>query len=277
MCADKQSTDWFHSISRTLKWNERERQKSFVVVEEGPAKPKKRKQHGTAIPEKPKAVSPEPVEESFDDEEEDEVSDEEEDTFDIDDSSPEAESKKTATLVNTQTIHDVKIGQEKALENVLEHQVHQSVTTSTLRRDGRRTKSRSRSRASARSGVETPDRFAGGRKPHPRSVSPRHVEFNMQTPSPTESNQSNDAEAIDSAHRGARDDLHAHRPSSAKSRIPRDRDIDLDSAKTPTASNLIHGRQRNHSRGQSGESHPRRAFAVWGHDESDSNASDSDV
>lgn len=32
VCADNQSTDWFNSISRTLKWNERERQKSFVVV-----------------------------------------------------------------------------------------------------------------------------------------------------------------------------------------------------------------------------------------------------
>src|SRR6266436_5116810 len=39
VCADKQSTDWFDAISRTLKWNERERQKSFVVVEEGPAPP----------------------------------------------------------------------------------------------------------------------------------------------------------------------------------------------------------------------------------------------
>ena len=35
MCAENQSTDWFSSISRTLKWNERQRQKSFVVVEEG--------------------------------------------------------------------------------------------------------------------------------------------------------------------------------------------------------------------------------------------------
>uniref|UniRef100_A0A8H7XL30 ATP-NAD kinase n=1 Tax=Psilocybe cubensis TaxID=181762 RepID=A0A8H7XL30_PSICU len=34
VCADTQSTDWFHAISRTLKWNERERQKAFVVVEE---------------------------------------------------------------------------------------------------------------------------------------------------------------------------------------------------------------------------------------------------
>ncbi|CAH7678722.1 ATP-NAD kinase-like domain-containing protein [Phakopsora pachyrhizi] len=34
VCAENQSKDWFHAISRTLKWNERERQKSFVVVEE---------------------------------------------------------------------------------------------------------------------------------------------------------------------------------------------------------------------------------------------------
>ncbi|KDN47560.1 hypothetical protein K437DRAFT_255837 [Tilletiaria anomala UBC 951] len=34
VCAENQSIDWFRSISRTLKWNERQRQKSFVVVEE---------------------------------------------------------------------------------------------------------------------------------------------------------------------------------------------------------------------------------------------------
>jgi len=33
VCSENQSTDWFKSISRTLKWNERQRQKSFVVVE----------------------------------------------------------------------------------------------------------------------------------------------------------------------------------------------------------------------------------------------------
>ncbi|TIB74757.1 hypothetical protein E3Q24_00461 [Wallemia mellicola] len=36
ICADKQSSDWFQSLNRTLHWNERTRQKSFVVVEEGP-------------------------------------------------------------------------------------------------------------------------------------------------------------------------------------------------------------------------------------------------
>lgn len=34
ICQQTQSVDWFKSISRTLKWNERQRQKSFVVFEE---------------------------------------------------------------------------------------------------------------------------------------------------------------------------------------------------------------------------------------------------
>ncbi|OAV98008.1 hypothetical protein PTTG_00209 [Puccinia triticina 1-1 BBBD Race 1] len=37
VCGVSQSIDWFHAISRTLKWNERERQKSFVVIEEDQA------------------------------------------------------------------------------------------------------------------------------------------------------------------------------------------------------------------------------------------------
>ncbi|CAI2163498.1 2939_t:CDS:2 [Funneliformis geosporum] len=34
VCLESQSRDWFNSISRCLRWNERERQKTFVVVEE---------------------------------------------------------------------------------------------------------------------------------------------------------------------------------------------------------------------------------------------------
>ncbi|MBW0482602.1 hypothetical protein O181_022317 [Austropuccinia psidii MF-1] len=33
VCADNQSTDWFQAISRTLRWNERERQKSFTSTD----------------------------------------------------------------------------------------------------------------------------------------------------------------------------------------------------------------------------------------------------
>ncbi|KAK9900233.1 hypothetical protein P389DRAFT_9662 [Cystobasidium minutum MCA 4210] len=39
VCADKQSTDWFQAITRTLKWNERQRQKSFVVLEHDRTEP----------------------------------------------------------------------------------------------------------------------------------------------------------------------------------------------------------------------------------------------
>ena len=104
VCADKQSTDWFHAISRTLKWNERERQKSFVVVEEGPAKEREKRKstydsngtgHGNSIgPFDDPSNEPDEVEdrsEEEEDEDEDEASDEEgqEDDFDITDSSPE--------------------------------------------------------------------------------------------------------------------------------------------------------------------------------------------
>src|ERR1700679_2690385 len=108
ICADKQSTDWFHAISRTLKWNERERQKSFVVVEEEKKSPPKAaklkvKRSGVGL-----KVASSRVEES-DDEDEDELSDEE-DTYDIDDSSFEADS---ATVSDSQPIGDEFVGREK--------------------------------------------------------------------------------------------------------------------------------------------------------------------
>jgi NAD+ kinase len=86
VCADKQSTDWFHSISRTLKWNDRERQKSFVVVEEGPAKEERKPSPHQKGPESATSVT------KGDPDEEDEVSDEDnsdEEKFDIDDLSSE--------------------------------------------------------------------------------------------------------------------------------------------------------------------------------------------
>ncbi|KAF8891694.1 hypothetical protein BD779DRAFT_1670671 [Infundibulicybe gibba] len=247
VCADKQSTDWFHAISRTLKWNERERQKSFVVVEEGPAK-LKTKRKNTLTAQHARVSSPEIVDEVSEDEE-DEVSDEEDDT-------PAAEA----------------ISKEKAQEII----DHERLKTPALKKQGRRTsKSRSRSRPSGnRSGVDSPSRFAGN-PPHPPVLSPRHVEFTMQTPSPTNSSISIDSTSpIDAAHHGTRDDIHTIKQASGRSRIPRDRDVDLESIKTPTANTLLQGRTRGHSRTRSTE---HRAFAVWGHDESDSNASDSDV
>lgn len=262
VCADKQSTDWFHAISRTLKWNERERQKSFVVVEEeGPPKPvKRRKRSGTFSD--PKSRNPQMVEESPDEEEdlsdEEEDDDEEEDKYDIDDSSPEAEVE---TIVSPN-------GQEKTPEK------HSPLRPQPSPIHKRKSKSRSRSRPpSSYSGVDSPSRFVSP-APHPPDVSPRHVGFQLS--GPRNSVSSSPDSLVHAAQQGTRDDLHGPRPSSARSRIPKDRDLDFESAKTPTANSLVHGRGRGDSRSRSSETHEHRAFAVWGHDESDSNASDSE-
>ncbi|TFK44568.1 ATP-NAD kinase-like domain-containing protein [Crucibulum laeve] len=269
VCADKQSTDWFHAISRTLKWNERERQKSFVVVEEGPSKPKKRSKRGTPTPEQSKVTNPD-----FDempDDEEDEVSEDEEedDKFDIDDSSPEAAS----AAAGIQTGRDASVDEDKVKTPEIPTK---SVAATLLRKERRRTsKSRSRSRSSGvRSGVDSPSRFQDPH-PHPPNLSPRHVGFSLTSSSPTSQSELSDSGLLHVAQQGARDDIHSNKQHSGRSRIPKDRDIEAETVKTPTLANLTYGKGRGHSRTRSSEHH--RAFAVWGQDESDSNASDSDA
>jgi len=232
------------------------------VVEEGPEKVSKPKAKKPAREGTPK---PEQVRESEtldDDEEEDEVSDEEEeDKFDIDDSSPEAAASMTSAQVgNAQTARDIAVGHQKAQEIIAEEQLHKALSLSGLKSRRRSSRSRSNSPSGLRSGIDSPSRYAG---PHPH-LSPRHVEF------------ASDSSNEPTGRNGARDELFAHRKVSGKSRIPKDRE-DL---KTPTATNLnprSRSRGRAHSRTQSGEYVGHRAFAVWGQDESDSNASDSDV
>lgn len=254
VCADNQSTDWFQAISRTLKWNERERQKSFVVVEEdGPAKPKKRKSKHAPVEITAMA---EAVDETLEDEEEDEVSDDdEEDKFDIDDSSPEAAAAASAAVTH-QTAQEEALGREKAQELITDERMHKLATTALKKERSRWAKSRSRSRT---------------RTAALRQSSPRHVEFDLGRSSSVDSTDSGVVADQD----GTRDHINAPRSLSGKSRIPRDRDLDADSVKTPTVANLGYGRGRGHSRSRSAEN-GHRAFAVWGHDESDSNASDSD-
>lgn len=281
VCADKQSTDWFHAISRTLKWNERERQKSFVVVEEGPAKAQKKKhnhEHHT-----PHLSQAKVVHEEEDEEEANDSDDEGEDEgFDIDDSSPEAASADTTIEEFSHSANGASgesVGQEKAQEVIADQQIHKLLAPSAFKHLSRKSKSksRSRSRSGARSGVDTPDRYAGPH-PHPLDVSPRHINFDIRSepPSPTGSTASSSGSGpVDFNKNGARDDIHSPRRPSGKSRIPVNRDVDMDSIKTPTVANLPYPR-RGHSRSRSDE-HGPRAFAVWGHDESDSNASDSDA
>lgn len=110
------------------------------------------------------------------------------------------------------------------------------------------------------------------RPPH---ASPRHVGFDI--PSADSSASSSPSSLVSyAAQQGTRDELHLPRHLSGKSRIPKDRDLDAETAKTPTPGTLVHRRVRGQSRSRSVDVPEHRAFAVWGHDESDSNASDSE-
>lgn len=276
VCADKQSTDWFHSISRTLKWNERERQKSFVVVEEGSPTKRIMKENSDS------KAGVRPIEEDEEDGSEDA------DDFDIHDSSPEA-------LTNGGRIHlrhglndrDVALGTTKVQEGASSKDDNLSapelaalalVGRPNMKKTGR-SKSRSRSRSGLRSGVDTPGRFAGPTHSPPHIL--RHQgQYTTLVPtplSPTHSDSSSDSLAtMDLVQRGARDDIHnCEDYSSSRSRIPRGRDLE-DNLQTPTVPDAATARNRQ-SRSSSRdrrEHQPCRAFAVWGDDESDSTTSD---
>lgn len=288
VCADKQSTDWFHAISRTLKWNERERQKSFVVVEEGPSRRSSTKQ--TRSSEHMKQADRFDVHLEDDEDEEDEtISDDEDDKFDIDDSSPEASSRGSSIHIpNELNAKDAAVGIAKAREETGSQTDEDLLSTPELAalaltqgrhlKFSRSAKSRSRSRSGFRSGVDTPGRFAGPTH-RPPYISSHQADYQPRIPSPALSNSSEDSLSnMDVAQRGARDDIHSREHySSGRSRIPKNREFD-DDLQTPTMADTLSG-PRNHNRVNSREydHHHPRAFAVWGNDESDSNASDSDA
>jgi NAD+ kinase len=208
-------------------------------------------------------VSP-PVEEII---EEDETvdSEDEEDKFDIDDSSPEAAassaSEASSSSDHISSGHTGKKGQDAtANANQL------SSRTAHDHPFIRSRKSPLRSRTARQSEVDSPSR--SGLKTHPPRlgpfVSPGSVDLDSVTPEVEQE--------------GARDNIHSPRAtlSSTRSRIPKDRDVEAESMslKTPTMSDIM--RRVAHHKAISGEHHGR-TFAVWGHDESDSNASDSDL
>ncbi|KAG6378114.1 hypothetical protein JVT61DRAFT_13799 [Boletus reticuloceps] len=290
VCADKQSTDWFHAISRTLKWNERQRQRSFVVVEEGPAKTIRARKAGFSSTADG-TLSSEPLEEEEEEAEEiDEEFWEEDDKYDIDDSSVGAPNG-TDHVQNEQSVAEFALGAAEARDvaSQTDHELEAAAAAaltyrltprfSRSARSRSRSKSRpkSRSKSGLRSGVDTPGRFAGPNHSPPHLSDHHRSTFNS---SPTISDSSDDSLSnMDRAQRGARDDLHsAQHYFSGRSRIPRDRDFD-DNLQTPTVPDHAPDR-RCHSRprvnlNEDDHQHPR-AFAVWGNDETDSGTSDSD-
>lgn len=208
VCADQQSTDWFLSISRTLKWNERERQKSFVVVEENvPPQVRKSKYRSfDTIPPPPAADTPE------------EEDSEEEEKFDIDDSAPEADAGITDT------------------NNVAGIEKLRKLTLSSRKRS--KSRSRSRSRVRPVSGVLSPSRYAT----KPPFFSSRHVDFEVPS---SPSSTSSDSLLSDVTHGGTGDYVRSAFHQSAKSRVLKDRDLDFDHIKTPTLGHHGHLRTRN--------------------------------
>lgn len=260
VCADKQSTDWFSAISRTLNWNQRERQKSFVMVEESAKKRASRRRSVTPGKTEGARRAAEEEEEEFMAEEEDEDEDED-DNFDIDDLSgtdTEAINESVAPRHVPKAKRDWgQHNAEVAAEALSKGSPYLSQVTS--------------SKSGTESGVDSPNRFMGP-LPHPPKVSPRHVQWaNGESADPMTSGNGEPGSA-------------PLRPphSQLQARQAKDRVEHGDAVKTQTShGHLGRGTAVNSHRGRSRSKDTqdvgRRAFAVWGYDESDSNASDNDT
>lgn len=313
VCADSQSSDWFKAISRTLKWNERERQKSFVVVEESadgrPKKSKKAKHRDRKTDSTPSAATRVPVGEGKDAkvanltgedddmDEEDEVDDddeeEEEEKFDIDDSSGDATNNIAQRLAARASADD---GTSAATNRVANRGSDEWSADSSEDRIPTSLAQRAAAllgvggqfeNKHTDGGIETPGRFIGS-QPRPPSLSPRHVAHDPSSspghhhhhhhheqppqvtpqlvespaPDPTPAPAQSPVTALLSP------DLRTPRPTDTlklRPKIP----------KNPATEGLRAGsHRRGRSMGDTRVSKRTTAFAVYGQDESDSNASD---
>lgn len=253
VCADTQSTDWFSAISRTLNWNQREKQKSFVMLEESAKKRSSRRRSTT--PGKTDTARKAAEEEELDDEDDEE--DEEDEGFDIDDlSGTETEAK----------VGHVSPEQISTPEGDWE-QHNAEVAAEALSRGNRYPSKVAFSKSGTESGVDSPSRFTDP-LPHPPKVSPRHVQWT-------------DGESTDRnpTTNGGGEPSSVASHSQSREKLLREHG---DAVRTPTLhGHFGRGTGVNHHRGRSKSKETqdvgRRAFAVWGHDESDSNASDNDI
>ena len=233
-------------------------------------------------------LSAEPLEEEA--EESDEEVAEDDDKFDIDDSSANDEQNVTIHVQNEQSPTEFALAATKAwevtsqtdtdLEGAAAALTHR-LTPGFSRSSRSKSRSRSRSKSGLHSGVDTPGRFAGPTHSPPHLLDHHHSAFTSDITSPTISDSDDSLSNMDRAQRGARDDLHsAQQYFSGRSRIPRDREFD-DELHTPTIPDHVPDRRSHppHPRASSREvdHQHRRAFAVWGNDETDSGASDSDL
>lgn len=255
VCADKQSTDWFSSISRTLNWNQRERQKSFVMVEESAKKRTSRRRSVT--PGKTESTGRVTLEDEIDEDEDEE--EEEDDKFDIDDLSGTENETNNGPVAPRHIPKAERDWEQRNAEVAAEALSEVNPNLSRVASTG----------SGSDSGVCTPNRFMGP-LPHPPQVSSRHVQWtNGGSTGPTNSGDSEPGSA-------------ALRPSHPQlpGRPAKERGEPRDTVKTTSHGHFGRGNVASNYRGRSRSKDTqdvgRRAFAVWGHDESDSNASDTD-
>lgn len=246
-------------------------------------------------------------EDEEDDEEDEEDEEEEDEKFDIDDlsstesSPPRVMSKLEETMLQPD---EARIGKEKVCEE-LSHRMEKHKCTDDVQaqaEDAARLLTANNpflqtphAKSGLESGIETPDRFTGPH-PHPPRVSPRHVQFVQSNGSSTGSLASLDPRngtsapaPVPIAVRREREEggrSQSRRTGTSRSRTPRTRDPELEAQKTPRGfdeARMRRAMSRSRSRDAQRErearesQHSRRAFAVWGQDESDSAASDSDA
>lgn len=266
-------------------------------MEEGPAKKSKKKAATGGSPSDAREPAEGQAVEDHEEDEADEEEEEDDDKFDIDDSAVDTQSTKESVESSDSSAPAPKPAND------------------TIRPPS--------------SDTGTPDRFASSR-PQPPPLTQRHpihdaarkvhhdglrhhtpqTHRRLQPPPPvsTSGSQQSPAQQLEMQVRGEdgqRDFIRAPESlmQSNRSKIPKDRDVESDSMRTPRAEvevksgvrtaspnvsrfvshhphshpHLSHP-HRNHRRHTSVDGYPvRRAFAAWGRDESDSNASDSDA
>jgi len=267
VCADKQSTDWFQSISRTLKWNERERQKSFVMVEEEPLKARPSKRVSTPptnLGAGQSALAEGDEGGDGESDEEDKSGDEGEEKYDIDDSAnpstkntrpPSVASSAAPSGRNTPAHSTFSTKKELSLSSIAPSEspnppLAGNLSDIDMHEDG------------FRDNIHSPKFLTHGAK----SAIPKDRDIDsMRTPR---------------AHEAVHPHIRHHHPHHPQNTGTRARIAHLHG---PTPSNLnpglaprlarsTHLRIRGHRPSRSADfERTNRAFAVWGQDESDSN------
>jgi NAD+ kinase len=268
VCADKQSTDWFQSISRTLKWNERERQKSFVMVEEEDVKLRSSRRVSTPPTSLETGQSVLDEKDEIDDEEEEKEDngDEEEEKFDIDDSANPSLNNSRAPSTTTSAAPS---GHNTPAHSTFPSKGDLSMTSIT------QATSPGSPDLPAANGTSDIDMHEDGYRDNIHS--PKSLTHGAKSAIPKDRDiDSMRTPRAHVAHPHIRRHHHHHMQNAAAHvRLAHPQGsthISLNAGPLPHVPRLSHLRARAHRPSRSADfATGNRAFAVWGQDESDSN------